>query len=132
MASPYAYLPQRAVLSLTGQDTMVLLERLVTNKTTDWSPGETRYGALLTPQGKVITDYLALRTNEGVLMDVATDFIDDLAKRLKMFRLRSHVQIEKRDDLFVIAGLEDAASGGSSSRSSSIAGRWLSTIHSCV
>ena len=111
MASPYSYLPQRAVLSLSGPDTMVLLERLVTNKTTDWPPGETRYGALLTPQGKVIADYLALRTNEGVLMDVAAEFVDDLAKRLKMFRLRSDVQIEKREDLFVIAGLEDAPHG---------------------
>lgn len=90
---------------------MVLLERLVTNKTTDWAPGETRYGALLTPQGKVIADYLALRTAEGVLMDVAADYVDDLAKRLKMFRLRSDVQIDKREDLFVIAGLEDAPEG---------------------
>jgi folate-binding protein YgfZ len=111
MSSPYAHLSHRAVLSLTGPDTMVLLERLVTNKTTDWALGETRYGALLTPQGKVIADYLALRTSEGVLLDVAADYVDDLAKRLKMFRLRSDVQIEKREDLLVIAGLDDAQEG---------------------
>jgi folate-binding protein YgfZ len=111
MASPYAYLSDRAVLSLAGPDTMVLLERLVTNKTTEWSLGETRYGALLTPQGKVIADYLAVRTDEGVLLDVSKTAVDDLAKRLKMFRLRSDVQIERREDLFIIAGLEDAPEG---------------------
>lgn len=90
---------------------MTLLERLVTNDTTNWTSGETRYGALLTPQGKVIADYLAIRTDEGVLFDVSADYIDDLAKRLKMFRLRSDVQIEKREDLFIVAGLEDALAG---------------------
>ncbi len=111
MSSPYAYLPHRAVLSLKGPDTIALLERLVTNDTTKWGANETRYGALLTPQGKVIADYLALRLDEGILLDVAADHIDDLAKRLKMFRLRAEVEIEKREDLFVIAGLEAAPEG---------------------
>lgn len=111
MASPFAYLPHRAVLSLTGPDTITLLERLVTNATDNWTPGETRYGALLTPQGKVIADYLAIRTAEGVLLDVAEAHVDELAKRLKMFRLRSKVDIERLEDVFVVAGTEDAPEG---------------------
>ena len=111
MASPFAYLPHRAVLSLSGPDTITLLERLVTNATDNWDPGETRYGALLTPQGKVIADYLALRTDEGVLLDVAKDHVADLAKRLKLFRLRSQVEIEILEDVFVIGGIEDAPEG---------------------
>ncbi|MHA7899684.1 MAG: CAF17-like 4Fe-4S cluster assembly/insertion protein YgfZ [Henriciella sp.] len=111
MASPFAYLAHRAVLSLTGPDTLTLLERLVTHATENWSPGTTRYGALLTPQGKVIADYLALRAEDGVLLDVAKDYAADLAKRLKMFRLRSRVEIEILEDVFVVAGLEAAASG---------------------
>ena len=111
MASPFAYLPPRAVLSLSGPDTITLLERLVTNPTDNWAPGETRYGALLTPQGKVIADYLAFRTTEGVLLDVAEAHIDELAKRLKLFRLRSKVEIERLEDVFVVAGIEDAPEG---------------------
>lgn len=111
MASPFAYLPHRAVLSLAGPDTIVLLERLVTNATDNWTPGETRYGALLTPQGKVIADYLAIRTGEGVLLDVAEAHVDDLAKRLKLFRLRSKVEIERLEDVFVVAGTDDAPEG---------------------
>lgn len=111
MASPFVYLPHRAVLSLSGPDTITLLERLVTHATDNWAPGETRYGALLTPQGKVLADYLAVRTAEGVLIDVSKDQIADFTKRLKMFRLRSQVEIEILEDLFVIAGT-DAAPGG--------------------
>lgn len=111
MASPFAYLPHRAVLSLAGPDTITLLERLVTNATDNWAPGETRYGALLTPQGKVIADYLAIRTAEGVLLDVAEAHIEELAKRLKLFRLRSKVEIERLDDVFVVAGTDEAPEG---------------------
>ena len=111
MSSPFAYLPHRAVLSLSGPDTITLLERLVTNATDAWTPGETRYGALLTPQGKVLADFLAIRTSDGVLLDVAEAHVDDLAKRLKMFRLRSQVEIERLANVFVVAGLEAAPEG---------------------
>lgn len=108
MTFDYVHLPQRAVISLQGPDTIALLERLVTHATTDWPDGETRYGALLTPQGKVIADYLAVRTRDGVLLDVAKAHAGDLAKRLKMFRLRSQVDIDLREDLQVLASLQPA------------------------
>ena len=111
MASDFIHLPHRAVLSLTGPDTIVLLERLVTNATNDWQSGITRYGALLTPQGKILSDYLALRTDNGVLLDVSADHVDDLAKRLKLFRLRSDVEIARLETLTVVAGVEDAPDG---------------------
>lgn len=111
MASPFAYLAHRAALSLSGPDTITLLERLVTHATDNWIPGETRYGALLTPQGKILSDYLALRTPEGVLIDVAKDFAADLAKRFKLFRLRAKVDIEILEDVFVVAGTEPAPEG---------------------
>lgn len=101
-------LPNRAVLSLTGPDTLALLERTVTHKVADWAEGEARYGALLTPQGKVIADYIALRSAEGVLIDVHEDAADDLLKRLKMFRLRSSVELARTEKV-VAASLEGFA-----------------------
>ncbi|WP_084398115.1 CAF17-like 4Fe-4S cluster assembly/insertion protein YgfZ [Henriciella aquimarina] len=89
-----AILPNRSILVMDGPDTLSLLERLVTNNTHDWDVGEARYGALLTPQGKVIADFIAHRTETGALLDTATNAVGDLAKRLKMFRLRAKVEIE--------------------------------------
>ena len=103
MDSSVFQLTDRSVLCLEGPDTIALLERLVTNDTRDWEPGAARYGGLLTPQGKVIADFLAVRTPDGVWLDVAKAYIEDLAKRLKMFRLRSQVEIEIRSDLVVFA-----------------------------
>jgi len=86
--------PHRAVITLSGSDTIALLERTVTNTVKDWGTGSLRYGALLTPQGKIIADFLALRTEDGVWLDVHEDAAEDLAKRLKLFRLRSKVDVE--------------------------------------
>lgn len=88
-----AILPHRSILVLDGPDTLALLERLVTSNTHDWDIGEARYGALLTPQGKVIADYIAHRTQEGAHLDVATNAVGDLSKRLQMFRLRAQADI---------------------------------------
>ena len=96
-----ARLPARTVIALEGPDTLALLERLVTHNTHEWQEGEARYGALLTPQGKVIADFLALHTGGGVLLDVAATGAEDLARRLKLFRLRAEVEIEPRSDLAV-------------------------------
>ncbi|MEZ5998477.1 MAG: hypothetical protein R3B98_07270 [Hyphomonas sp.] len=85
--------PHRTLIRLAGPDTIALLERTVTHTVSDWREGELRYGALLTPQGKVIADYLALRTADGVVLDVHEDAAEDMIKRLKLFRLRAQVDI---------------------------------------
>ncbi len=101
--------PNRAILSLIGADTLALLERTVTHKVADWAEGEARYGALLTPQGKIIADYIAHRTADGVLIDVHADAADDLLKRLKMFRLRSAVDLTREDGLVSASDVNGAA-----------------------
>lgn len=94
-------LPARTLLRLEGPDTLALLERLVTHNTLDWADGEARYGALLTPQGKLIADYLALKTGDTVRLDVARAAADDLTRRFKLFRLRAEVEISPADDMAV-------------------------------
>lgn len=111
MQTRFAFLPDRAILSLEGPDTIALLERLITCNTQGWQAGEARYGALLTPQGKIIADFLALRTEAGVLLDTHRDAIADLEKRLKMFRLRADVEIAPLDGVIIVAGNEDATHG---------------------
>ncbi|WP_291203984.1 folate-binding protein [Hyphomonas sp.] len=102
-------LPNRAILRLEGSDTLALLERTVTHTVAGWEAGVARYGALLTPQGKVIADYIAHRTPEGVLIDVHEDAAEDLVKRLKMFRLRSAVEIVRDEALVPVIDAEGVA-----------------------
>jgi folate-binding protein YgfZ len=65
--------------------------------------GQAAYGALLTPQGKVLFDLFALATEAGFVLDAAAATADDLVKRLTMYRLRRKIEIGRKADLAVAA-----------------------------
>lgn len=111
MSSPI-FLDSRAILSVSGADAETFLQGLVTVSALDMRAGELRYGALLTPQGKVIADMLLSRTADGFLIDCDAGVAPQLLKRLRMFKLRAAVAIEERSDLGVTAfeGLPDPRS----------------------
>ena len=100
-------LDDRVVLSVDGPDAESFLNGLLTNSTTDMSPGEARHGALLTPQGKILCEIVYLRTDGGFLLDVPDSADASLLKRLKMFKLRADVVIELKEDLAVYAFVTD-------------------------
>ena len=97
-------LPHRAIIRLSGPDMLNLLERTVTHSVTGWNTGEMRYGALLTPQGKVIADYLAMLSLDNIYLDVHAEAADLLQKRLGMYRLRADVQLDRLDEDVVTEG----------------------------
>jgi tRNA-modifying protein YgfZ len=97
-------LPNRSIIRLSGPDMLALLDRTVTHSVENWNTGEMRYGALLTPQGKIIADYLAMLSLDNIYIDVHSDAADDLERRLKLFRLRSDVMIEQLSDDVVTEG----------------------------
>ena len=63
-------LENRGVVSLRGDDSRGFLQGLVTNDVERVSEENAIWAALLTPQGKIIADYIAHRTAEGVHIDV--------------------------------------------------------------
>ncbi|MEM1006141.1 MAG: folate-binding protein, partial [Pseudomonadota bacterium] len=83
-------MPTRRILRLSGSDAERFLQDLVTN---DLSGPDDRlvYAALLTPQGKYLADFFLKRDGDTVLLDVADDLADGLAKRLAMYKLRADV-----------------------------------------
>ena len=84
----------RRVLRVTGGDTREFLQNLVTNDVARLDQGPV-YTALLTPQGKLIADFLMVADGPAVLIDVAADWAAPLMQRLRMYRLRADVQIEE-------------------------------------
>ena len=60
-----AFLPDRGVVKVTGIDARDFLNGLVTTDVTLLHPGLGRFGALLTPQGKITTDFLITEAPSG-------------------------------------------------------------------
>jgi folate-binding protein YgfZ len=91
-----AMLEDRGVVSVSGEDATGFLQGLLTNDVERLGPGEARYGALLTPQGKILFDMIAVRApgeEPSYLIDCAAAQAADLAKRLGFYKLRAKVTI---------------------------------------
>ena len=89
-------MPDRTVLSISGDDRISFLQGLVTNDVTK-AEGSIIYTALLTPQGKFIADFFVIGEKDRLLVDVATSHAQILGQRLMMYRLRAAVTIEQTD-----------------------------------
>jgi len=89
--------PDRTVLRLTGPDRRRFLQGLVSNDVNRLDREPLVYAALLTPQGKYLTEMFLAEQGEAVLLDVPASAADDLLRRLAMYRLRSAVEVAATD-----------------------------------
>jgi folate-binding protein YgfZ len=84
----------RTVLAVAGADRHEFLQNIVSNDVGHLRDGAV-YAALLTPQGKYLSDFLILERGDRILVDVATPIAADLARRLATYRLRAAVTVEE-------------------------------------
>jgi tRNA-modifying protein YgfZ len=103
MRASIAVLPDRAVVGVEGEGPRDFLHALLTCDVQSLKAGEGAYGALLTPQGKILFDLFTVATETGFLLDAAASSAEDLIKRLTMYRLRRKIDIALRPDLGVAA-----------------------------
>lgn len=97
MSLSIARLDSRAAVRVTGPDARPFLHNLLTQDVEGLRPGELRYGALLSPPGRMLMDLFLLGLEDGVLLDVATDRREALIQRLTLYRLRARVEIAAAD-----------------------------------
>jgi folate-binding protein YgfZ len=97
-----AFLPDRGVVKVSGEDARSFLNGLVTTDVTQLEPGMGRFGALLTPQGKIVVDFLITEVpaghGGGFLIDCPRALAPELAKKLGFYRLRAKVAVENLSD----------------------------------
>ena len=97
-----AFLPDRGVVKVAGADARDFLNGLVTTDVTLLRPGLGRFGALLTPQGKITTDFLITEApaghGGGFLIDCPRALAQGLADKLGFYKLRAKVAVENLSD----------------------------------
>ncbi len=97
-------LTSRAILRLSplepGEDVAEFLQGLVTNDVAGALPV---WAALLSPQGKVLFDFLVWRDpkTDDLLLDCEAGAAEALAKRLSLYRLRRKIGIARDESLAV-------------------------------
>jgi folate-binding protein YgfZ len=90
-------LDSRALVRISGPDTRSFLQNLLTQDVETLATGEVRYGALLSPPGRLLFDIFIWGLEDSVLLDVASMRRDALIQRLTMYKLRAKVSIESDD-----------------------------------
>jgi folate-binding protein YgfZ len=90
---PSAFLPDRAFVHVDGPDAEHFLQNLITTDLGSLTAGEARPGALLTPQGKILFDFLIWRDGAGFVIDTVAEQVDALIRRLTMYKLRAAVTL---------------------------------------
>ncbi|MBN9604269.1 MAG: folate-binding protein YgfZ [Afipia felis] len=106
-----AFLTDRGVVKVSGEDARHFLNGLVTTNVDLIQPGLGRFGALLTPQGKIIADFLVTEVpaghGGGFLLDCPKSLAQPLAARLGIYKLRAKVAIENLSDAFGVLAVWD-------------------------
>ncbi|MCW5704682.1 MAG: folate-binding protein YgfZ [Bradyrhizobium sp.] len=97
-----AFLPDRGVVKVSGEDARNFLNGLVTTDVAQVAPGLARFGALLTPQGKIIVDFLITEApaghGGGFLFDLPRALAQSLTDKLNFYKLRAKVAVENLSD----------------------------------
>jgi tRNA-modifying protein YgfZ len=101
----FGFLPllDRAVVAVTGADAVGFLDNLATNALDKLKPGEARFSALLTPQGKIAYEFFAYRTADGFLLDTHRATTAEFVKRLTLYKLRAKVTIKDESAAMLVA-----------------------------
>jgi folate-binding protein YgfZ len=108
-AGSFILLEDRGVLSVSGPDRRAFLQGLVSNDVDKVTPETARYAAFLTAQGRYLHDFIMVAAGESIWLDAEAARLDDLERRLSLYRLRAKVALDQRADLTVAAIFGEAA-----------------------
>ena len=90
----FQQLSDRKLIKVSGSEAEAFLENIITCSITGLAQDEGRFGALLTPQGKILFDFLISRQEDHFLFDISQTLAADFIKRLTFYKLRADVTIE--------------------------------------
>ena len=101
-----ALLPDRGVVKVAGDDARAFLNGLATNDIGKVTPASPRFAALLTPQGKIIVDFIVAEApaedGGGFFLDCPRALAGALVEKLNFYKLRAKVMAE---DLSTVLGV---------------------------
>jgi len=108
-----ALLPDRGVVKVAGLDSRSFLNGLLTTDVTKVTPDHARFGALLTPQGKIIVDCIVTEApaedGGGFFLDCPKALAPELVQKLNFYKLRAKVICEDLSEVLGVMAIWDGA-----------------------
>jgi hypothetical protein len=108
-----ALLLDRGVVKVAGDDARRFLNGLASNDIAKVAPGKARFAALLTPQGKIIVDFIAAEAEPGddggFFLDCPRSLAGALVEKLNFYKLRAKVAVEDLSGALGVMAVWDGA-----------------------
>ena len=108
-----AYLVDRGVVKVAGEDARTFLHGLISTDTLNLTPEAARFGALLTPQGKIIADFIVVeapaKDGGGFFLDVPRVLAETVVGKFNIYKLRARVMIEDLSETLGVLAVWDGA-----------------------
>src|SRR5882724_5603814 len=108
-----ALLPDRGVVKVAGDDAGKFLNGLITSDIGRVTPERSAFAALLTPQGKIIADFILAEAppadGGGFFLDCPRALAPALVQRLNFYKLRAKVIIDDLSEALGVLAVWDGA-----------------------
>ncbi len=106
-----ALLPDRGVVKVAGEDARNFLHGLVSADILSLAPGAARFCALLSPQGKIIADFIVAEApghdGGGFFLDLPKTLAKAVVDKLNLYKLRARVIVEDLSDVLGVLAAWD-------------------------
>lgn len=100
-----ALLPDRGVVSVTGEDAEKLLQGVITSDMAMLASQPAIHAGLLTPQGKILFSFFVVKATNGFLLETGRDHTRALADRLQLYKLRANAEVEDVSSDYSVAAI---------------------------
>src|SRR5258706_727740 len=108
-----ALLPDRGVVKVAGDDARKFLNGLVTSDIAKVTPETASFAALLTPQGKIVVDFILAEAppadGGGFFLDCPRALAPTLLQRLNFYKLRAKVIVEDLSETLGVLAVFDGS-----------------------
>ena len=99
-------LKDRAILYISGEDSIDFLQNLISNDINKVTDKSSCFASLLTPQGKFLYEFIVVKHKSGYFIDCEKSQVEEIFKQLNLYKIRSKVEILNLSNEFVVASFD--------------------------
>ena len=101
---------ERGIISVSGLDANDFLQNIITNNINAVVSNNSKYSAILTPQGKFLYEFFVIKSKNGYYLDCESDLTKEIIDFLIKYKLRSKITIEDLSKKYKVASISSQTS----------------------
>ncbi|NBY89940.1 MAG: folate-binding protein YgfZ, partial [Proteobacteria bacterium] len=89
METDKAYITSKGFISINGEDSIEFIQNIISNDIKKVTDNNCIFASLLTPQGKLLFEFIIFKTKNIFLIECNNELINELFNKLYNYKLRS-------------------------------------------